>query len=193
MDHPRLFRYHQDAFSRLRVTARVSIVDDAAHCSLYTTDTTLTLRHPSDPGDLERRLGLTTMLTPSSTCHQSGSRPRNMIGAGSPLAHCHHGCHRQWTANTDKTPAVACLKIIITDPGVLRNGWWFDAVLTRASNEGSWKFTITPFKCLLMVESAFKHFHIYLRICYATLMCSLTVTLIASILNTFMFRLNVNC
>ena len=100
------------------------------------------------------------------------------------------------TANgqpTLTTPAVACLKIIITDPGVLRNGWWFDAVLTRASNEGSWKFTITPFKCLLMVESAFKHFHIYLRICYATLMCSLRVTLIASILNTFMFRLNVNC
>ena len=89
------------------------------------------------------------------------------------------------TANgqpTLTTPAVACLKIIITDPGVLRNGWWFDAVLTRASNEGSWKFTITPFKCLLMVESAFKHFHIYLRICYATLMCSLTVTLIASII-----------
>ena len=49
---------------------------------------------PVTPGDLEGRLGLTTTLTPSSTCHQSGFRTRNMIGAGSPLTHCHHGCDR---------------------------------------------------------------------------------------------------
>ena len=97
MDHPRLFRYHQDAFSRLRVTARVSIVDDAAHCSLLTTDTTLTLRHPVTQGDLQGRLGLTTMLTPSSTCHQSGFGPTSMIGAGSPtpsLWLCYHHQHQ---------------------------------------------------------------------------------------------------
>ena len=58
---------------------------------------------PVTPGDLEGRLGLTPTLTPSSTCHQSGFRTCNMIGAGSPLTHCHHGCDRQWTANTDNT------------------------------------------------------------------------------------------
>ena len=49
------------------------------------------------PGDLEGRLGLTTMLTPSSTCHQSGSGPTSMIGAGSPTPSprlCYHHQHQ---------------------------------------------------------------------------------------------------
>ena len=60
-----------------------------AHCSLQTPH-----RHwgiPVTPGDLEGRLGLTTMLTPSSTCHQSGSAA--WAAPGPP--HRHRGCHHQ--------------------------------------------------------------------------------------------------
>ena len=49
------------------------------------------------PGDLQGRLGLTTMLTPSSTCHQSGSGPTSMIGARSPTPSprlCYHHQHQ---------------------------------------------------------------------------------------------------
>ena len=53
-----------------------------AHCSLQTPHWHWGI--PVTPGDLEGRLGLTTMLTPSSTCHQSGSGPTSMIGARSP-------------------------------------------------------------------------------------------------------------
>ena len=64
-----------------------------AHCSLQTPHWHWGI--PVMPGDLEGRLGLTTMLTPSSTCHQSGSRHRTMIGAGSPTPHRHRSCHHQ--------------------------------------------------------------------------------------------------